>query len=765
MDWREKLDELPVTRRQLIAGAAVGGGLVVAWWLWPRHYSSPLAPGPDEREFGGWITIGKDGVVTVAVPQLEMGQGVATVFAQIVAVELGADWQQVAVEPAPPSGLYANIPLAAKWASLWSNLPGFASDPDGRLAENFARKSAFIATGDGMSLDGYEQPLREAAASARALLAMAAAARWGVDWEECEVERGLVRHGEQELGFGELVEQAAQFDPPDPPPVKVEPAAEDPSPAEAELDPAFPRLDLPAKVDGSFLFAGDIRLPGMVHASIRHGPLGDPDLVRFDAEAVAGLKGLVAVVKSKRYLAVAAESWWIAEQALKQMRPVFSGPGAVESAAAVEALDAAHEEVDPERVIEVGDADDLLARPDYAETYSVAPAVHAAIETASATARYDGTTLELWIAAQAPELTRRAAAKAIGVSVQDVVLYPTAAGGSFDARLERRHAIEVAQIAKEVGRPVQLTWPRVQEFQSVPVRTPVSARLEAGFVPASGGRIAAWRARLAMPATAREFGRRLFDNKTAEAAMAHAEGETDALACEGAIPPYAIDNVAIDHLPVALPFPTGRMRGNAPAYNAFFTESFIDELAERAGRDPFLYRMEMLGQMPRMADCLRRATRLASWDGGRRGTGQGLAMVRMGSPDRGGRIACVAQASLGEGGVRVTKLHAAVDIGRVVNHDIARQQIEGGLIFGLSLATGSSIAYEGGKPVPNRLSGLSLPTLVDCPEIVVEFITSDAPAFDPGELGVAVAPPAIANALYSATGVRFRRLPLLSEGL
>ena len=178
-----------------------------------------------------------------------------------------------------------------------------------------------------------------------------------------------------------------------------------------------------------------------------------------------------------------------------------------------------------------------------------------------------------------------------------------------------------------------------------------------------------------------------------------------------------------------------------------------------------LYRMEMLGRMPRMADTLRRATRLAGWDGGRRGTGQGLAMVRMGAPDTGGRIACVAQAALGEGGVRVTRLHAAVDIGRVVNADIARQQIEGGLIFGLSLATGSSVAYEEGRPVPARLAGLGLPTLADCPEIVVEFLASDAPPFDPGELGVAVAPPAIANALYSATGVRFRRLPLLSEGL
>ena len=765
MDWRARLDALPVTRRRLLAGAAVGGGLAVAWWLWPRHYASPLVPGPNERDFGGWITIGTDGVVTVAVPQLEMGQGVTTVLAQVVAVELGADWRQVGVEPVPPAGLYANIPLAAKWAPLWSNLPGMAGDPESRLAEGYARRNAFCATADGTALEACEQPLREAAASARALLAMAAAERWAVDWEECEVAQGLVRHGERELGFGALVADAAELDPPDPPPLRVEPAGEDVSPAAAELAPAFPRLDLPAKVDGSFLFAGDIRLPGMVYASIRHGPLGQGDLSRFDAAAAARFDGLVAVVRSRRYLAAVAESWWTADRALAAMRPVFAGPGPIESAGALEALGTALEEGEAERVIAEGDADERLARPDYTQDYAIAPAVHASIETASATARYDGGKLELWIAAQAPELTRRAAAKAIGIAPSDVVLYPTAAGGSFDARLERRHAIEVAQIAKEVARPVQLTWPRTQELQSLPVRTPVSARLEAAFEPASGGRIAAWRTRLAMPATAREFGLRLFDNKTPQAAIEHAAGEGDALACDGAVPPYAITNVAVDHVPVTLPFPTGRMRGNSTAYTAFFTESFIDELAERAGRDPFLYRMEMLGKMPRMADCLRRATRLAGWDGGRRGTGQGLAMARIGTPDSGGRIACVAQAALAEGGVRVTKLHVAVDIGRVVNHDIARQQIEGGLIFGLSLATGSSIAYQDGKPVPDRLAGLSLPVLADCPEIVIEFLPGEAPPFDPGELGVAVAPPAIANALYSATGVRFRRLPLLSEGL
>ncbi|WP_324826563.1 xanthine dehydrogenase family protein molybdopterin-binding subunit [Qipengyuania zhejiangensis] len=766
MDWREKLTSLPVTRRQIVAGAAAGGGLAIAWWLWPRHYSSPLTPGQNERDFGGWITIGRDGVVTVEIPQLEMGQGVTTVLAQVVAVELGADWRQIAVEPAPPSGLYANVPLAARWAQLWANLPSLADEADSRLAENYARRNGFAATADGTSLDAYEAPLRDAAAGARAMLAMAAADRWDVSWEECEVEGGLVRHGDKQLGFGVLVDEAADFDPPQPPPLRVQAASEQSEPGEAEVDPLYPRLDLPAKVDGSFLFAADIRLPGLVYASIRHGPLGNGTLSRFDADAVAGIRGLVGVVRSKRYLAAVAESWWAAEQALKAMKPVFVGPDPLESRAIDDALEQAFEDGEAKRVAGFGDADGLMARPDLSQRYSVAPAVHATIETASATARFDGDKLELWIASQAPELARRAAAKAVGLSERDVVLYPTAAGGSFDARLERRHAVEVAQIAKQIGRPVQLTWPRVQEFQSLPPRTPVSADLAAAFQPATGGRVAAWRVRLAMPATTREFGHRLFDNFTAEAASHRAAGEADPLACEGAIPPYQIANVAVDHLPIDIALPTGRMRGNSAAYTAFFTESFIDELAEKAGRDPFLYRMEMLGQSPRMADVLRRATRLAGWDGGRRGTGQGLAMVRMGSTgDGGGRIACVAQATLAQGGVRVARLHAAVDIGRIVNFDIAHQQIEGGLIFGLSLASGSSVVFENGKPVPNRLSALGLPTLADSPEITIEFVASSAPAFDPGELGVAVAAPAIANALYSATGVRFRRLPLLSEGL
>ena len=332
---------------------------------------------------------------------------------------------------------------------------------------------------------------------------------------------------------------------------------------------------------------------------------------------------------------------------------------------------------------EQGDPDGALARPDYAQDYSVAPAVHAAIETASATARYDGGKLELWIAAQAGELTRRAAAKAIGISAQDVVLYPTAAGGSFDARLERRHAIEVAQIAQQIGPPGAIDLAAPAGIAVWCRCAPPSAR---GWMQASCRRAAAASlpgAQLAMPLPCANSASGCSTTTRPKRRWNTLLAKPIRWPARARCLPYAIEHVAIDHLPVTLPFPTGRLRGNAAAYTAFFTESFIDELAERAGRDLFLYRIEMLGQTPRMADCLRRATRLAGWDGGRRGTGQGLAMVRIGGPDGGGRIACVAQAALGEGGLRVTRLHAAVDIGRIVNHDIARQQIEGGLIFGL----------------------------------------------------------------------------------
>jgi isoquinoline 1-oxidoreductase beta subunit len=339
------------------------------------------------------------------------------------------------------------------------------------------------------------------------------------------------------------------------------------------------------------------------------------------------------------------------------------------------------------------------------------------------------------------------------------------AGGSFDARLEHDHAIEIAHIAKELERPVQLTWARREEMIHTRPRAPYYMLLGAQLSEGGNGAIDALKWRIATPPSNREFGERLFGNLTAWAAIRESAGKSDALACEGAVPAYELPSVTVRHIPVETGQPTGRVRGNSHVPTAFAMESFIDEIASQHSREPLSFRMSMMGSDIRMAACLQRAASMAQWDGGMDRSGQGIACHRIGDAETGGRIACVATARPGEGGVRVTRLSAAVDIGRVINPDIARQQIEGGLLFGLGIALGNALKMRGGLPEGFAYADLGLPTLAECPEIEVAFVESSAPPADPGELGVAVCPPAIANALFSATGLRLRRLPLLSSGL
>ncbi|TIX49525.1 molybdopterin cofactor-binding domain-containing protein [Alteraurantiacibacter aquimixticola] len=759
---------MKLTRRNVLAGAAVGGGLLVAWSLLPRDYDSPLDPSEGETAFDAWLKIASDGVITVSVPQLEMGQGITTLLPQVMAMELGADWRQVAVEPAPVSGAYANLPLAARWAPLWRPaIPALADDADDFMVRRWAEGSRFTATADGMSMAAYEMPCRLAAASARAMLEMAAAERWGVDWEACDASDGFVTHGENRLTFGELALEAADFSPPDPPPLRPEPPRDPSFAAGADADDdsgeiAFPRLDLPSKIDGSFQFAGDVRLPDMVYAAIRHGPRDRSELIGFDVERAGGIRDMVGIVRGKRWLAAAATNWWAAEQALTVMNPRFAAENIVRSERIETALDNGVRRGAAQRIVERGQGDAAYT-PDFALRYDIAPAIHATPETATVTARLLAGRLELWMASQAPEAARAAAAKAIGLSLGDVVLYPMPAGGSFDRRLEHEQAIEAALIARELGRPVQLVWSRAEEQLAAHPRPPAAALIGAQLT--QEGRIAAMRVRVATPPAAKEFGCRLFDNKTSWSAIEEVAGEGDPMAVEGLDMPYAVPDLAVDHIPVKLPLPSGRMRANAHGMTCFMLESFIDEVAVRGGFEPVSFRIAMLGQDALLVDCLQRAARLSEWDGGARGTGQGIACHRMERGGARGRVAVVATAAAGEGGVRVSRIAAAVNIGRVVNRDIAMQQIEGGIVFGLSLALGSATGYDEGWPTAARLADLNLPTLADMPRISVELVESEEESFDPGEIGVPAVAPAIANALFSATGLRLRRLPLLSGGL
>ncbi len=757
---------MELSRRNLLIGTAAGGGLLLGWGLWPRHYAAPeiMQAGADELAIAGWLKIGTNGMVTVAVPQLEMGQGISTTLPQIAAIELGANWNHVAVQAAPIAEIYANMPLMAKWAPLMpSVLAAYTGDGTGYIAQRLAQYHRFMATADGMSLTAYEAPLRHVAAAARIMLAMAAAEKWGANWQECQAENGFIqhgRHGTRKLSFAELVADAAQKIPPDDVILRATPPSESPKLPRS----AFPRLDAPSKANGSHIFAADVRLPHMVFAAIRHAPIGvDAKLSTHDAGKAKAVAGFIKLVKNPRWLAAVASNSWAAEQALRAIKPKFTLRHRVDTQTIEASLDKALKHGEATILAQRGDGGAALVEAGtFTQRYEIAPALHGTIETASATARLRDGKCELWMASQSPETARQAAAAALGISVRDVVFYPMPAGGSFDSRLEHGIAAQVALIAQAVGRPVQLTYSRWQEHITAAPRPPVAATLSART--GASGEITTWKLRAALPAAAHEFGLRIFGGMDAADAAAKAGDRADPLALDGAIPPYAIAHLAVEHVPCTIGLPSGRLRGNSHGYTAFFTECFCDEIAEKMQREPVSYRMMMLDGDPRLANCLQRVTALAGWSGGQDGAGQGVACHRIGSVASGGAIAVIATARRDDTGIRVDKIHAVADLGRIVNIDIARQQIEGGLIFGVGLALGSSLSYTQGLPSSGRLSALQLPVLNTCPEIIVELIDSSAAAFDPGELGAVAVAPAIANALYSATGLRYRKLPLASEG-
>ena len=299
---------MELSRRNIVVGGGVGAGLLVAWGLWPRAYPPSLATEPGEQAFGAWLKIGRDGIVTVAVPQAEHGQGIATTLAQVVADELGADWRTVAVEPAPLGPLYAN-PVGVD--SLFEG--AFGRLPD-RVRDEWLRRDRVMLTAGSSSLRMFEGPARAAAATARALMAQAAARRWGVDWSDCEARDGFIVHGNQRLRFAELAEAAAGETVPHPLPLGSGGAGQ-----LAGKD--VPRLDSPAKLDGSANFTADIRLPEMVHVALRHAPLGRTRAIRIDRAAAMKVPGVIEVIEGEDWVAVAAGSWWIAQKGLDAAAP------------------------------------------------------------------------------------------------------------------------------------------------------------------------------------------------------------------------------------------------------------------------------------------------------------------------------------------------------------------------------------------------------------------------------------------------------------
>ena len=697
---------MKLDRRTFLIGGGAGVGLVVAFALWPRRLGSDLAVRSGEEAFGNFIKIGRDGRITVAVPQVETGQGIWTALPQIVADELGAAWETVGVAPAPLDADYGNP-----------------------LAEEEGWPKGIRITAGATSVRAFEQPLRQAAATAREMLVGAAADRWNVDPGECETADGFVISGQSTVTFGELAEEAAERTPPRQPRLRQ-------SMKGRLIGQPLQRLDGPAKANGRMQFAGDVRLPGMLFASARLAPPGGR-LVSFSREALSRMPGVRHIAARDSWVAVVAETWWAAERALKAADPRFTGERSPVDLRAL--FDDALANGSSDIWFSRGDFDSVTrdSRP-LAATYFVAPSQHLGLEPLSATAQLGSDGLELWAATQAPGLARQRASGA--------VLYPMAVGEPAGRALEADAMPIAAALARAVGQPVHLSLSQSASQNHDHPSGGMLAKMMA--LPGAGGITAAWKMRVA---SGGGFGAALAA-LTGKTPPKH-PGQPD---LEGAAAPYAIPNMAVEVIAVPIPFEAGYVRGSPQREFTFFTESFVDELAHAAGMEPLSFRMSMLGGNGRLARCLQGAARLAQWDGGGPGSTMGIA----GCSAYGSHIGLVATASIGDDQrVKVHRLVAAVDCGMVVNGGIVTQQIESNLVWALAQATMPEPEWIAGMPRARPLGAIGLPRIGDVPEILVEVIPSSAGAGGVSGLGTTVLAPAVANAIYAGSGRRLRSLP------
>lgn len=695
-----------VSRRTLLIGGGAGVGLVVAFLAWPRQEGSPLRPRSKERVFGPFLRIGTDGRVTLAVPQVETGQGIWTGLAQIAADALGAAWETMAVEPAPHGAAYSN-----------------------RLIAHDYGVTTRITAGSS-SIRAFEQPLREAATVARAMLCQAAADRWGVSAAECDTDGGFVVHEGKRIGFGEVAAEAAGIEPP-------QSAQPRPAGSGSLAGEALPRLDLPAKSDGSLRFASDVRLPRMIFASVRMAPPGGR-LTGFSGDSAKLQPGLIDLIARDRWLAALGPTWWAADRALTRAAPRFTGPDAGDLMARLAEL---LEGGDAERIFERGDYDDATsgATP-LAATYSIAPIPHRALEAPAAVARFTGDRLEVWAGTQVPELARSAAAAAAAIPDSDVSLYPMPVGDGSGSAFGLEAVTMAVELARHSNRPVSLAIPPATAQNQDAVRPPMLARLSA--LPSPEGALRSWSARIVGMAglesdISRGEGPARFDPKEAE-------------------PPYGIPAIRVDVVNADLPIRTGYMRGGEQAMLTFATESFIDELARKIGAEPLAFRMGLLGGAPRLAQAVMTAAKIGGWDGGAPGSSMGIACASL----FGSYIGLLAEASIGpDQRIKVSRLVAAVDAGRIVNPALVRQQVEGALLAALASAIVPAPEYVANMPKAAPISGRGYERLADVPGIEVELIQSGAEPGGVSGLGMAVLAPAVANAIAAGTGRRLRNLP------
>ena len=716
MPVAQKLSD-QVSRRALLTGG-LAGGFLLAFHLPLRALTpnEPVQP-PDvtDGKFApnAFIRIDEAGHTTLVMPQVEMGQGVYTSIPMILAEELDADFAQVVLEHAPPSDkLYGN--------------PMFGIQ----------------ATGNSNSVRAWWMPLRKAGAGARAMLVRAAAQQWQVDPASCTTANSAVMYkaSGRQLSYGALALAASSQTPPKDPPLK------DPKDF-VLIGKPLKRLDTPDKVNGKAVYGIDAMLPDMKFATLKVCPVFGGKVARVDDSAAKKIPGVRKIVVLDDLVAVVGDHMWAAKKGLDALVIDWDeGPNArISSKDIWQDLRAASEK-DGAVAKSEGDIKKGLATGDRLEAaYELPFLAHAPMEPVNATVHFKPDSCEIWTGTQVMTRVQSEAAKAAGLPVEKVIVNNHLLGGGFGRKLEADMVVAAVRIAKQVDGPVKVVWTREEDIQHDIFRPVYRDTIAATL---SDGKIVGWKYKVSGSSIMARWFPAGFQNGV------DIDGVDSAIDI-----PYDIPNLHVEFVRAEPPaVPTGFWRGVGPNNNVFAIECFMDELARKAGKDPIEFRRGMLAKQPRFLAALNLAAEKSNW--GQQLTarvGRGVCV----QPSFASFIATVVEAEVDEqGGVHLRRVTCAVDTGIAVNPDTVRAQLEGGLIFGLTAALYGEITIDKGRVQQSNFNDYRMLRIDQAPRIDVHVINSGEAPGGIGETGVAAGPPALRNAIYAATGVALRRLPI-----
>ncbi|WP_024972538.1 xanthine dehydrogenase family protein molybdopterin-binding subunit [Ralstonia pickettii] len=752
-------------RRFLLGALGIGGALVVGWGVMPprsRVGDPDIFPEhKGEIALNGWIKITPESDVVLAMPRVEMGQGIHTALSMLAAEELDIPLSRVRIESAPVERIYGNVVAMGD-----SSLPLHPDSADKTWARALhwimaksAREIGLIITGGSSSTADGWQPVREAAATARAALVQAAAREWNVPAADVSIREGqLIGPGGKQSTFGEMAKSARGLSAPSN--VTLKPASQ----FQLIGKPA-PRNDLAAKTDGSVRFSIDTRLPGMLYAAVVMCPVFGGKLKTFQSKAALGMPGVRYVVPFEGTgggapgVAVVADHYWQARQALATLEPVWdNGPHAKLDSAGIrqQLVSALDSDKGGFTYRSMGDGLKAFDKADGATLveaeYSAPYLAHATMEPINCTAQVTKGGVHLWAPTQVATLAQLVAARAAGVSGDKVQIDIPLIGGGFGRRLESDFIGQAVTIAtKTDGKPVQVIWSREEDVRHDFYRPHAIARLKARV---ENGKVTAIASRSAGQSILAGELDRLFGAPSVGIDRYTAEGLFDL--------PYEIEHEHIAHLAVDLPVPVGFWRSVGHSYNGFFMEGFLNEVAAAAKLDPLAMRRDLLKDHPRELKVLDTAAQAAGWgqplapaaDGAPRARGIAL------HPSFGSVVAQVVEVSMKDGKPRVHRVVCAVDCGTVVNPGIVAQQMESAVIFGLTAALYGRIDIKDGQVVQSNFPDYPALKMAETPVIETHIVPSTAEPSGMGEVGVPPIGPAVAHAVAQLTGKPVRQLPM-----